>query len=144
VGLSDLSGSFYPGLAAATLGAAVLEVHVTLSREMFGPDVPVSLTPPELRQLVEGIRFIERIMAHGVDKDSMAIEMMPLRDMITKSVFARMELPAGTILREEHLTSKKPGTGIPAARLPELIGAALKRNVTSNEMLREEDLEYSK
>lgn len=144
VGLSDHSGTIYPGLAAATLGAAALEVHVTLSREMFGPDVPVSLTPPELRQLVEGIRFIERIMAQGVDKDAMAIEMMPLRDMFTKSVFAKMELPAGTILREEHLTSKKPGTGIPAARLPELIGAALKRNVTSNEMLREDDLEDSK
>jgi len=144
VGLSDHSGTIYPGLAAATLGAAALEVHVTLSREMFGPDVPVSLALPELRQLVEGIRFIERMMAHDVDKDAMALEMVPLREMFTKSVFTRVELPAGTILREEHLTSKKPGTGIPAARLPELIGAALKRNVTSNEMLREDDLEYSK
>ena len=52
VGLSDHSGTIYPGLAAAALGAEVIEVHVTLSREMFGPDVPVSLTPAELKQLV--------------------------------------------------------------------------------------------
>jgi N,N'-diacetyllegionaminate synthase len=144
VGLSDHSGTIYPGLAAATLGAQVLEVHVTLSREMFGPDVSVSVTSAELGQLVEGIRFIQKIMASRVDKDDIAREMMPLRDMFTRSVFARMELPAGTILREEHLTSKKPGTGIPAARLPQLIGASLKRSVTSNQMLLEEDLEYSR
>ena len=60
VGLSDHSGTIYPGLAAATLGIQVLEVHVTLSREMFGPDVPASITTTELRQLVEGIRFIEK------------------------------------------------------------------------------------
>ncbi|HVQ36407.1 MAG TPA: N-acetylneuraminate synthase family protein [Pyrinomonadaceae bacterium] len=143
VGLSDHSGTIFPGLAAATLGAAVVEVHVTLSRESFGPDVPVSVTSVELRQLVEGIRYIERIMAHDLDKDAIAVELVPLREMFTKSIFARMELPAGTILREEHLTSKKPGTGIPAARLPELIGATLKRNVTSNEMLLADDLEYS-
>src|SRR4030095_5723839 len=63
-GLSDHSGTIFPGLAAATMGINFLEVHFTLSREMFGPDVPSSLTPPELRQLVEGIRFIEEMLAH--------------------------------------------------------------------------------
>ena len=52
VGLSDHSGTIYPGLAATTMGAEVLEVHVTLSREMFGPDVSASVTTDELRQLV--------------------------------------------------------------------------------------------
>jgi N-acetylneuraminate synthase len=51
VGLSDHSGTIYPGLAAATLGARAIEVHVTLSREMFGPDVSASITTAELRQL---------------------------------------------------------------------------------------------
>src|SRR5437667_12254227 len=68
VGLSDHSGSVYPGLAAVTLGAEVLEVHVTLSREMFGPDVAASGTTGELRQLVEGVRFIEGMQLHPVDK----------------------------------------------------------------------------
>src|SRR5262249_17496397 len=63
VGLSDHSGTIYAGLAVAALGADALEVHLTLSREAFGPDVPASVTPEELHRLVEGIRFIERALA---------------------------------------------------------------------------------
>ena len=63
-GLSDHSATIYPGLAGAALGMDMLEVHVTLSREMFGPDVIASVTTQELRQLVDGIRFIERMRAH--------------------------------------------------------------------------------
>jgi len=141
VGLSDHSGTIYPGLAAATLGIEVVEVHVTLSREMFGPDVPASVTTSELRQLVEGVRFIERMKAHPVDKDAMAQEMAPLRDLFTKSVVARVDLPAGTVLGEEHLTVKKPGTGIPANRLHKVVGKRLQRPVKANELLQEQDLE---
>jgi N-acetylneuraminate synthase len=140
VGLSDHSGTIYPGLAAATLGMHVLEVHVTFSREAFGPDVPASLTLEELRQLIEGIRFIETMMAHPVDKDAMASEMMPLRHLFTKSVVAKVGLSAGTVLRAEHLTVKKPGTGIPAARLPELIGRTLRHAVTADQLLQEADV----
>lgn len=140
VGLSDHSGTIYAGLAAASLGIDVLEVHVTLSREMFGPDVPASVTTVELRQLVEGVRFIEKMMASPVDKDAMAHELAPMRDLFIKSVVARVDLPAGTVLQEEHLTVKKPGTGIPAMRLPELIGRRLARAVQADEMLREDDL----
>ena len=141
VGLSDHSGTIYPGLAAATLGIEVLEVHVTLSREMFGPDVPASVTTTELRQLVKGIRFIETMQANPVDKDAMAQEMAPLRDLFTKSVVARVGLEAGTVLREDLLAVKKPGTGIPAERLRELVGRRLRRRVVPNELLHEGDLE---
>lgn len=139
-GLSDHSGTIYPGLAAIALGAGVLEVHVTLSREAFGPDVPASLTTPELRQLVDGVRFLEKAMASPVDKDGMAAEMEPLRRLFTKSVVARCDLPEGTVLSEEHLAVKKPGGGIPAARMAELIGGRLRRAVKADEPLRFEDL----
>ncbi|MEA2558523.1 MAG: hypothetical protein QOH06_27 [Acidobacteriota bacterium] len=138
VGLSDHSGTIYPGLAAVTLGAEVLEVHVTLSREAFGPDVPASLTTAELRQLVEGVRFLERALP--VDKDAMAVEMEPLRQMFTKSVVARFDLPEGMVLAPEHLAVKKPGGGIPAARMAELIGGRLRRAVKADEALRFEDI----
>ncbi|MCM3874287.1 MAG: N-acetylneuraminate synthase family protein [Pyrinomonadaceae bacterium] len=143
VGLSDHSGTIYPGLAAATIGADVLEVHVTLSRDMFGPDVPVSLTSAELRQLVEGIRFIENMLSNPLDKDALAEETAPMRDLFTKSVVARVDLPAGLELHEEHLAIKKPGTGIPSSRQRELIGARLKKSMKADELLREEYLEYS-
>lgn len=141
VGLSDHSGTIYPGLAAATMGIEVLEVHVAFSREMFGPDVPASVTTVELRQLVDGIRFIEKMRANPVDKDAIASEMAPLRGLFTKSVVARVDLPAGTLLRAEHLAVKKPGTGIPAARLQEVIGCRLRHDVRADDVLTEEILE---
>ena len=140
VGLSDHSGTIYPGLAAAMLGNEVLEVHVTLSREMFGPDVQSSITTGELSQMVEGIRFVEKMLANSLDKDMLAEELSPLRDMFTKSVVTRVPLPAGTILLADHLTSKKPGTGIPASRASELIGRRLLRTVAADEVLRADDV----
>lgn len=140
VGLSDHSGTIYPGLAAVTLGIQMLEVHVTFSREMFGPDVPASVSTAELRQLVEGIRFIEKMMTNPVDKEDMARDMENLRNMFTKSVVARKDLPAGTVLQFEYLTLKKPGTGIPAARLPEIIGRRLKKPVKADALIPEDAL----
>jgi N,N'-diacetyllegionaminate synthase len=141
VGLSDHSGTIYPGLAAATLGIDVLEAHVTFSREMFGPDVVSSVTMDEMSQLVAGIRFIEQMKAHPLDKDAMVEELAPLRRMFMKSIVARTDLAAGTVLSAEHLTVKKPGSGIPASRLPDLIGSRLRRDLKADELLRENDVE---
>ena len=140
VGLSDHSGTIYPGLAAVTMGIEMLEVHVTFSSEMFGPDVPASVTTAELRQLVEGVRFIEKMMSNPVDKEKMARDTESLRDMFTKSVVARKDLPAGTVLQQEHLTLKKPGTGIPAARLPEVVGRRLKEPVKADALIPKDTL----
>jgi N,N'-diacetyllegionaminate synthase len=140
VGLSDHSGTIYPGLAGATHGIDALEVHVTLSREMFGPDVPASITTNELRQLSEGIRFIERMNSHPIDKDMLFSEMKPVRELFTKSVVARCNLAAGTILREQDLALKKPGTGIPSERLPDLIGRTLRHSVKADQILQETDV----
>jgi len=140
VGLSDHSGTIYPGIAAATLGAEVVEVHVTMSRGMFGPDVPASITMEELRALVDGIRFVERMRASPVDKDAIALEMAPLRAIFTKSLVAREPLPAGTVLTEAHLAGKKPGTGVPAERLPDFVGRVLKRNLEKDEQIRTDDI----
>ena len=141
VGLSDHSGTIYPALAAATVGIDVLEVHVTLSREMFGPDVVASVTTDEMRMLVDGVRFIERATANPVDKNAIADEMAPLREVFTRSVVARDPLVAGTILTREHLTVKKPGTGLPPSSLPQLVGRRLRRSVAADEQLRTEDVE---
>ena len=141
VGLSDHSGAIYAGLAACTLGANLLEVHVTLSRRAFGPDVPASLTPEELRTLVRGVRAVEAMLAHPVDKDELAEELGTLREIFSKSLVPRQDLAAGTVVEERHLTFKKPGTGIPASRLAEFIGRRLSRNVRKDQILQAEDFE---
>lgn len=141
VGLSDHSATIYAGLAAAAIGIDMLEVHVALSREMFGPDVVASVTTTELRQLVEGVRFIERMRANPVDKDAFAREMAPLRQIFTRSLVARQALPAGTVLAREHLAIKKPGTGLSPDRLEDVVGRRLRRAVDADQLLAAEDIE---
>ncbi|MBK7864655.1 MAG: N-acetylneuraminate synthase family protein [Archangiaceae bacterium] len=141
VGLSDHSGTVFAGLAAAALGCDVLEVHIVFSKESFGPDTSSSLTSADLTQLVQGVRFIEKARANPVDKDVAAEGMSDLRRMFGKSLVAARALSAGTKLGESDIALKKPGTGILAARLSEVLGRRLKRGVTADALLAEEDLE---
>jgi len=142
VGLSDHSGAIYAGLAAVTLGASLLEVHVTLSREMFGPDMPVSVTTAELRQLAEGVRFIERALAHPLDKDAAAREMQSMRQTFNKALVARRDLQAGHRLSRADLTARKPASaGIPAQRLEEVLDKPLQRDLAEGEFITEADLD---
>jgi N,N'-diacetyllegionaminate synthase len=141
VGLSDHSGTIYAGLAAAALGIEVLEIHVTLSKEMFGPDVAASVTTSDLKRLVDGIRFIEKMKANPIDKDVAAAETNYMRQLFTKSVVTRMDLPAGTVLKEDHLTVKKPGTGIPAEQIERVVGRRLRRDIKADQLLGNDDLE---
>jgi N-acetylneuraminate synthase len=143
VGLSDHSGTIYAGLAAATLGIEVLEVHVTLSREMFGPDVPASVTTAELKQLVEGIRFIEKMKTTPVDKDAVGADLKPMRAIFNKSIVASKPLPAGTVLSGEMLALKKPGTGLDASRMPFVTGKRLTRALEQDEEIKEDDIEQA-
>lgn len=83
VGLSDHSGEIYPGIVAASQGADLLEVHLCMSRFAFGPDVPASLTPEELADLVHAVRWVEQMVP--VDKDKMAGEMEQMRRLFRVS-----------------------------------------------------------
>jgi N,N'-diacetyllegionaminate synthase len=143
VGLSDHSGQIYASLAAVARGAEVLEVHVALSREMFGPDVAASVTTAELKQLVEGVRQIEKMLANPVDKHASAAELAELRRNFTKSIYAAEELAAGTILTGRHLILKKPGIGIPAGQMQNLIGQKLVRSLHADELVLLADIELS-
>jgi N,N'-diacetyllegionaminate synthase len=141
VGLSDHSGTIYAGLAAATLGAAMVEVHVCFSKEMYGPDVPASLTPNDLARLVEGATFVGRAVACHVYKDYEAEKTADLRKIFTKSIVARTSLPAGARLALTDLAFKKPGTGIPAARYEELLNRKLRHDVEQDHFFSLTDFE---
>ncbi len=141
VGLSDHSGTIYGSLAAVTLGASVIEVHITLSRTMFGPDVPSSVTAEELRSLVDGVDFIHRATTNEVDKDRAASEAEPLRKLFTKSIVASRSLVAGTTLTRADLAMKKPGHGLGADRLDSLVGRRLRRDLPADAQIAEADVE---
>lgn len=140
-GLSDHSGTIYAGLAAAALGAQIIETHVVFSRECFGPDVSSSLTTQDLARLVEGVRFLEKALANPLDKDAMATQLASSRAIFGKSLVSLRDLPAGAMVTAEDITSKKPGTGIAAARLREFVNRRLARAVAANRRFMEEDFE---
>lgn len=141
VGLSDHSGTIFPSLAAVALGCTVVEVHVTLSREMAGPDTTSSVTTSELKQLVDGVRFVQKAMNHPVDKDELPDDIGVMRSLFTKSVVTNVDLPSGTVLLPDHLALKRPGTGLPPGRLKDLIGRRLVRHLAADSLVSEADFE---
>ena len=141
VGLSDHSGTIYPALAAvAAHRAQLIEVHLTLSREMFGPDVVASVTPAELRQLVDGVRFVERMALSPLSKVELDPATASMRTIFFKSIVPLLDMAAGQKLTRENVGLKKPGTGIPAAQFENVIGKTLARAVKKDVPLQMEDL----
>ncbi len=139
VGLSDHSATVHAGVAAVALGAALVEVHVVFDRRCFGPDTASSVTVDELAELGRGMRFVHA--ARGArDKDESAASLEDMKRRFEKSVVLERDRPAGHRLGREDLGFKKPGTGIPARRYPELIGRRLARAVGADVPLTEEDL----
>jgi sialic acid synthase SpsE len=118
----------------------MLEVHVTFSRQAFGPDVTSSITFPELKQLTEGAADIHRMRSSPVEKDALAKEMAALKGVFQKSIVARRAFKAGRILAERDLALKKAGGGLPPGRLSAVIGRRLARDVKGDVALTEADL----
>ena len=143
VGLSDHSGSIFPGLAALARGANLLEVHVTFHRRMFGPDVPASVTFDELKLLCQMRDALETMDSHPVDKDAMAEKLLEMRGIFSKSLAPICPIPAGTVLRPEMIVTKKPGGGIPLEAAGQIAGRRLARDVVPERILRWDDLEGS-
>ena len=140
VGLSDHSGTIYPGLAAVALGARMIEFHAVFDRRAFGPDASSSLQIDEIRQLADGVRAISTALAHPIDKTKLSVE-PELRVMFGKSLAVNCDLAAGSVLELVHLESKKPGDrGIPAQRYAEVVGRKLARALAAGDFLTDADL----
>ena len=141
IGLSDHSGTPYPALAAMARNVALVEVHVTFDRQMFGPDVPASVTFEQLSLLSAARDSFAKMNQNPVNKDAMAQELRAMRATFGKSLAPVQPLKAGTHLTREMLTLKKPATGIPAVDLEKVIGKKLRVNVSPDRLLQWEELE---
>lgn len=120
VGYSDhTDGILVPQLAVAA-GACVIEKHFTLDRNMEGPDHRASLEPHELKAMVEAIRMVEAIMGHG-NKVPNASE-LGIMEAARKSIIAKVDIPAGTLITADMLDIKRPGTGISPKKMFDLVG----------------------
>jgi N,N'-diacetyllegionaminate synthase len=139
VGFSDHTLGNTAALAAVTLGAVVVEKHFTLSRDLYGADARFATEPYEFEALVDGIREIEAMLASPVDKDDLA-PFAEMKRVFEKSVVTTAAVPAGTVLVREMLAAKKPGTGIPAARLDEVVGRTARVDLAADTVLTEDAL----
>jgi N,N'-diacetyllegionaminate synthase len=139
VGLSDHTPDIYTSIAAVALGAVAVEKHFTLSKRLYGPDHHASLEPDELARLVEGIREVEAALGSGEKERDPDLD--SVRDAFEKSIVAAVEVPAGAVLEPSMLTTKRPGSGISALRLREVVGRRAARDLEPDHMLEPADLE---
>ena len=143
VGLSDHTLDCYASFAAVALGATVIERHLTFSRAMYGSDAKHSLEPDAFADLVAGIRAIEAMLRSPVDKADVS-PYGEMKRIFEKSLVALEALPAGTVLERRHLGIKKPGTGIPARELSDVVGRRLARDVEADALLSREDVDWTR
>lgn len=135
VGFSDHSGTVFPCLAAATLGAKILEAHIVFDKRMFGPDASSSLSVDEFKYLVDGVRFIESSLENPIDKHSCKGS-ENMKSIFEKSLAVNKALPVGHIIKISDLESKKPsGYGVPASQYELVIGKTLNRAMEQWEFL---------
>jgi N-acetylneuraminate synthase len=138
LGLSDHSLGIYTCLAAVPLGARLLEKHFTSDPTWPGPDVPISITPEELRQLVAGAKAV--FEALGGSKDILPEE-QPTIDFAYASVVTTRTVRAGERFSRDNLWVKRPGTGeILAARYDEVLGKVAARSLEANALLAWSDI----
>ena len=132
-GFSDHSLGIEAPIAAAALGAAVIEKHFTLSRTMEGPDHKASLEPYELKAMVTAIRHVEEALGDG-DKQVTDSE-RPNIEIARKSIVATRHIRKGEILSEDNIYVKRPGNGVSPMRWDEAIGSRAIRDFGPDELI---------
>ena len=138
IGYSDHTLHNELSFAAVALGARVIEKHFTLDRKMEGPDHMASLEPKELKELVSGIRNIEKALGDGVKKPS-ASESINIA-VARRSIHLALDIKAGERITEDHLETKRPGTGISPMLWNKVICKSVKWNLNKGIMLTTEDI----
>lgn len=132
-GYSDHTKGIEVPIAAAALGASVIEKHFTLDHNMEGPDHRASLEPDELKAMVRAVRNIEEALGDGEKKPSESEEKNI--SVARKSIVAQIDILEGEVFTEENLTAKRPGTGISPMRWNGIIGQKAKRNFSADELI---------
>jgi sialic acid synthase SpsE len=138
VGFSDHTLGNYVALAAVATGAQLFEKHFTISRSLPGPDQQGSMEPGELADLVRGIRAIEQ--ARGATKSIQPGE-QDVRNMAHHSVVAIRDIAANATIAADDVWAKRPGTGIPARQLNDVVGRMTKHGIVKDRLIRWDDLQ---
>lgn len=138
VGYSDHTQGIEAAVAAVALGAVAIEKHFTLDKNMEGPDHKASLNPKELKDFVRAVRDAEKLLGNGIKKPTKREE--SIMEAARRSIVAASDLEAGTVLEENMLEFKRPGTGLKPEFISFIIGRKLKRSVKEDELITLDDI----
>ena len=133
VGYSDHTAGIEIAIAAAALGATVIEKHFTIDKNLPGPDHKASLEPGELKDMVSAIRHIEIALGDGIK--GLTPSEARNKFVARKSLLARKAIKADEVFSKGNMTAKRPGTGISPMRWDEVIGRAAVRDFAADELI---------
>lgn len=134
VGLSDHTEGILAAVAAVARGATVIEKHITLDKNLPGPDHRASLEPAELKQLVESIRTVEDML--GRPQKCPAISELKNQAIARKSLVASAPIRAGEVFTENNLTIKRPGTGVSPMQYWDFLGRKALESYQIDELIK--------
>jgi N,N'-diacetyllegionaminate synthase len=137
-GWSDHTLGIDVSLAAVALGAQLLEKHFTVDRRLPGPDHLASLEPAELSALVRGVRAVESALGTGDKTPSPAERAVAL--VARRSLHWRRALAPGQIVTMDDLQALRPGDGVSADRIEDLIGRRMTRSVAAGARIAIDDV----
>lgn len=137
-GFSDHTKGNYAAFGAVALGARVIEKHFTLDNNMSGPDHIFSANPVKLKELVEGIRFIEK--AIGGSKITPSKEEMKMRKLVRRSIVASKNILKGQKISFFDVDFKRPGTGLAPKFITKVAGKKTKKFIKKGELIKLKNL----
>ena len=140
IGLSDHTGNIFSSLASISLGANLIEVHVTFNKKMFGPDASSSINFDQFKFLIKGRDEIFKYLNSNKSKNEITNNISKMRELFTKSLAFNNDMNIGDIITKDSLVLKKPGTGIPIDKINEVIGKELIKDVCANRLLNWNDI----
>jgi N,N'-diacetyllegionaminate synthase len=132
IGHSDHAPDLFTSFAAVTLGAKIVEKHVILDKRQPGPDQSVSIDFRDLKDLVDGIRKIEAALG---DRKEIHARERQIRTWAFRSIVATRDIGKGEVVTQDMIWSKRPGTGIPAHSMDQVIGRVATADIPANTLV---------
>ena len=133
VGYSDHTCGIEASIAAVAIGAQIIEKHITLDKNMQGPDHKASIEPEELHNLVSAIRNVEKAIGNGIKKPTNS-EMKNIQ-VVRKSIVASDYIEKGDLFTKDNLCIKRPGTGLSPTMFDLLLGMKSNREYKPNDII---------
>lgn len=139
IGYSDHTLGILVPIIATAFGATVIEKHFTIDKNLPGPDHKASLEPGELKNMIKEIRNTEKILGQFEKKPTESEK--KIMKLVRKSIVAKQDIAKGSVIDENMVVIKRPGTGLKPSNIEKIIGKKAKHNILKDEIFNLEMVE---